>query len=105
MLFIFSPCNVTFGYNADLSVIASAPVNQAILEGGNLTLHCNITGNPTPNVTWTKDANQTVLRKGETYTMVDVQRQAAGDYMCTAWNGVGERKNVTITVDVHCKLS
>lgn len=37
--------------------------------------------------------------------MVDVQRQAAGDYMCTAWNGVGEQKNVTITVDVHCKLS
>ena len=86
-------------------MIASAPVNQFVLEGQNLTLHCNVTGNPTPNVTWTKDANQTVLHRGEMYSMADVQRQAAGDYICTAWNGVGVQQNATITVDVHCKLS
>ena len=86
-------------------MIASAPVNQAVLEGGNLTLHCNVTGNPAPNVTWTKDADQTVLHRGETYGMTDVQRQAAGDYICTTWNGVGVQETATITVDVHCKIS
>ena len=86
-------------------MIASAPVNQAVLEGGNLTLHCNVTGNPAPNVTWTKDADQTVLHRGETYSMADIQRQAAGDYICTTWNGMGVQENATITVDVHCKIS
>ena len=86
-------------------MIASAPVNLAVLEGGNLTLHCNVTGNPAPNVTWTKDADQTVLHRGETYSMTGVQRQAAGDYICTTWNGMGVQENATITVDVHCKIS
>ena len=86
-------------------MIASAPVNQFVLEGGNLTLHCKVTGNPTPNVTWTKDVNQTLLHRGETYSMAYVQRQVAGNYTCTAWNGVGVQQNATVTVDVHCKLS
>ena len=84
-------------------MIVSAPVNLAVLEGRNLTLQCNVAGNPTPNVTWTKDANHTVLHRGETYSMADVQRQDAGNYICAAWNGVGVQQNATVTVDVHCK--
>ncbi|XP_078379805.1 hemicentin-2-like isoform X6 [Oculina patagonica] len=83
------------------SLLGSAPVHEVVLEGSNLTLQCNATGNPTPNITWTKDGNSTVLHKGETYSIVNIQRQAAGDYKCTAWNGVGERKNATATVTVH----
>ena len=90
--------------NSDPSSIDAIPANQTILEGSNITLHCNSTGNPTPNITWTKDGNLTVLYQGETYNIVNIQRQAAGDYTCTAWNGVGEQKNATATVTVHCKL-
>ncbi|XP_078379812.1 hemicentin-1-like isoform X12 [Oculina patagonica] len=83
------------------ATIESSSGNRVVLEGNNLTLHCNATGNPTPNITWTKDGSSTVLHQGETYSMVNIQRQAAGDYKCTAWNGVGERKNATATVTVH----
>jgi len=83
------------------SMIESSPVNQVIVERSNVTLHCNATGNPTPNITWTKDGSSTVLYQGEAYSIVNIQRQAAGEYTCTAWNGVGERKNVSATVTVH----
>ena len=92
-----------FGYYADPSMIAFGPANQSVLEGRNLTLYCNATGNPTPNITWTKDSNSTVLHQGETYSIVNIQRQAAGDYKCTAWNGVGAQKTALATVTIHCE--
>ena len=94
---------IIFGYNADPSVITFAPANQSVLEGGNLTLYCNATGNPAPNITWTKDSSSTVVHQGETYSIVNIQRQAAGDYKCTAWNKVGTQKTGLSTVTIHCK--
>ena len=91
------------GLSVDPSVIQSSPVNEIVREGGNIILHCNATGNPTPNITWTKDGSSTVLYQGETYSIVNIQRQAAGDYTCTPWNGVGQQQNATATVTVNCK--
>lgn len=85
-------------------MIESAPVDQVVLEGSNLTLHCNATGSPTSNITWRKYGSSAVLHQGETYIIVNMKRQAAGDYICTAWNGMGSQKNVTATVHVHCEL-
>ena len=93
----------SYPFSLDPSMIESRPVNQVIVEGSNVTLHCNATGNPTPNITWTKDGSNTVLYQGEKYSIVNIQRQAAGDYTCTAWNGVGQQQNATATVTVHCK--
>ena len=45
-----------------------------------------------------------MLYQGVTYSIVNIQRQAAGDYTCTAWNGVGKQKNAKAAVTVHCKL-
>ena len=88
----------------DPSTIVSSPVNSTFLEGSNVTLHCNATGNPTPNITWSKYGSATVLYQGETHSIVDIQRQTAGDYTCTASNGVGQHTNATATITVHCKL-
>lgn len=35
----------------DPALIESAPVDQVVLEKDNVTLYCNATGNPTPNIT------------------------------------------------------
>ena len=74
------------------------------MEGNNVTLHCNATGNPALNIAWTKDGSSTVLYQGETYSIVNIRRQAAGDYTCTALNVVGDKANATVNVTVHCKL-
>ena len=85
-------------------MISQRPSSKIVVEGVNVTLYCNATGNPAPNITWTKDGSSTVLYQGETYNIVNIQRQATGDYTCTAWNGVGGKTNVTATVNVHCEL-
>ena len=76
---------------------------MTVVEGENITLYCNATGNPTPNITWTKDGSATVLHQGEMYNIVNIQREATGDYTCAAWNGVGQHINATAAVTVHCK--
>ena len=86
----------------DESAIELGVSSIIVLERDNVSLRCNATGNPTANITWTKNGSPTVLYQGETYSIVNIQRQAAGDYTCTAWNGVGERKNATASVTVHC---
>ena len=90
--------------HSDPALIESAPVDQVVLEKDNVTLHCNATGNPTPNITWTKDNSSSVLHQGDIYSIVNITRDAAGNYTCTAWNGVGEQKKAIAEVTVHCEL-
>ena len=90
--------------HSDPAFIESAPVDQVVLEKDNVTLHCNATGNPTPNIAWTKDNSSSVLHQGDIYSIVNITRDAAGNYTCTAWNGVGEQKKAIAEVSVHCEL-
>ena len=77
---------------------------MVVIEGNNVTIKCNATGNPPPNITWIKDISPLVFYQGESYDIVNIDRNSAGDYTCTAWNGVGEKANATAAVTVHCKL-
>ena len=85
--------------------MGSSSSNTAITEGSNVTLHCNATGNPTPNITWRQNATSAVLHQGQSYIMYNINRNQAGNYICSAWNGIGDKKNATITVIVLCKLN
>ena len=75
------------------------------VEGNSVTLYCNATGNPTPNITWTKDGSTTVLYQGESFIVNNITRQQAGGYICAAWNGIGSKDNATVAVNVHCKFN
>lgn len=82
----------------------SSSSNTVVTEGRNVTLHCNATGNPTPNITWRRNGSSTVLHQGQSYIVYNINRNQAGNHICSAWNGVGNKENATITVTVHCKL-
>ena len=83
--------------------------DQDICEHSEVTLGCNATGKPEPNITWTRVwGNGTVsgsLQSKDGYlVMADISRSSNGTYCCTAFNGVGEPVNQTVKVIVRCKL-
>ena len=77
----------------DPSLIDSAPINQGVLEGSNLTLRCSASGNPTPNITWTKDKSSSVLNQGDTYSIVDIDKCCRELHMYSLeWSGRTKKK-------------
>ncbi|XP_065354306.1 papilin isoform X6 [Calliphora vicina] len=77
--------------------------------GGIAVLRCFATGNPAPNVTWSRnnvvvDTNQGryVLTSSGDLTIVQVRQTDSGSYVCVASNGLGEpvRREVELQVTV-----
>ena len=73
----------------------------------NHTLICNASGDPHPNITWTKagvPASQ-FNASGYLLHLVDVQREDVGSYVCTASNGFGDNATAIGIVNIKCKYS
>ena len=75
--------------------------------GQHLTLTCNASGDPIPNITWTREgatarANQLVNATGYRLYLVNVQKKDVGSYRCTANNGYGTASSLAL-VNVRCK--
>ena len=64
------------------------------------TFTCTVTGNPAPNITWTKDGK--TVGTGDTMTL-ETHRNQSGEYWCSAENGVGLAINASAYLDVQCK--
>ena len=87
--------------------------DPAVCEDSNVTLSCNATGKPTPNITWTRvtvngTTDSVPLRTvvGGAFPISNIPRSSNGStYRCTATNGVGDPVNRTVTVTVRCKLT
>ena len=70
-----------------------------------MTLTCNASGDPHPRITWTKDGVPGSLFSASGYLLhlVDVQREDAGSYICTASNGYGDDATSVSVVNVKCE--
>ena len=84
--------------------------NRTVLEGDNIKLTCNATGQPEPNITWTKEkpGNQgytVVVQEGKVLTITNINRNDAGNYTCTAYNGFSKPENQTVYVNVTCEYA
>ncbi|XP_068685554.1 fibroblast growth factor receptor 2-like [Montipora foliosa] len=72
--------------------------------GSNLTLTCEVSGDPTPNITWTREGatiNQLVNATGPILRLVRIQLNDAGSYRCTADNGYGVVTSLA-SVNIFC---
>ena len=83
--------------------------DQDVPEHSEVTLSCNVTGAPKPNITWTRvwenGTDSEALQSKDGYlVMANISRSSKGTYRCTAFNGIGEPDNRTVTVIVRCKL-
>ena len=74
--------------------------NKTITEGGNLNLSCNVSGSPSPVVSWVR------ISTGERFVSVlqlrNVSRSEARDYRCEASNECGNASEAQ-NIDVQCK--
>ena len=91
------------------SRITSFPDRQTVTEGSNLSVYCNATGKPAPNITWTRvledGTNSKVLFVGSPWRIVNIRRNFTGQYRCTADNGIGNPVNHTFPVNVLCEYT
>ena len=75
--------------------------DQNVTEGDNLTLTCNASGMPQPNVSWIKPGGQ--RHNGHMLEVTNINRSQAGEYKCEASNECGNATE-TATIDVQCKF-
>ncbi|KAL4228265.1 hypothetical protein ACF0H5_013698 [Mactra antiquata] len=71
-----------------------------VKEDERLDVVCNVTGTPKPTITWYKGDEVMPYVTGETMTVNHAQRKHAGQYKCTADNGVEPSATETFVVDV-----
>ena len=81
------------------------PLSQQVVEGNEVTLFCNSTGNPPPSTAWTKQRNNTVLSSSETLLLTNLMRGDNGEvYNCKVQNILGSDET-TATISVLCEYS
>ncbi|XP_070570963.1 uncharacterized protein [Ptychodera flava] len=73
---------------ASLPEIWQHPLNQSVLSGQTLTLHCNASGDPEPRYYWYKDGNILPNLDINDLTIDDVNRDDTGRYQCAAKNHI-----------------
>ena len=115
-LYMYMPFNylwsllVTVWLLLVLTNITGIRGNQTVLEGDNLNLTCKVTGQPEPNITWTKEkpgnqGNTVVVGEGKLLTLPNINTTDAGNYTCTAYNGFGKSENQAVYVNVTCEYA
>ena len=97
-------------YIPDRPEIKKQPQNVTETERNNVTLTCNATGNPEPQVSWFKDKDLVESTKriylsanNSLLTITDVNRNDSGGYLCVAHNEVGNDTSIIVIVDVQCE--
>ena len=90
------------------------PQTGTVIEGGNITLICNVSGvpspspSPSPSVVWTEVGSPVILSRKISLTVANVTRPGTRDnliqYQCTARNGVGTSSTTTVSFAVHCQF-
>ncbi|XP_055954849.1 B-cell receptor CD22 [Patella vulgata] len=73
-----------------------------LIEGNLLILTCTVDdSNPQPtSFTWSKDGGSITGQRSSVFRLTSVQRSQAGQYTCTANNGVGTGTSTSVQVDV-----
>ena len=92
-------------YNFNLFYTVPAVVysleNITVTEGENRTLTCNVSGSPTPSVTWTEVKTQ-IRTMGITRELIHINRNESGEYKCEASTSCGNDTKSTFLI-VQCK--
>ena len=109
--------NIAYGFIFVIVVtpeITTHPQNGTKTEGENVTLFCNASGNPLPELSWTLHgspistiANPRISLSSDKkeLTIMNVSRLDNGEYRCVANNIVGNAASNAATLKVQCKFT
>ena len=95
----------------DEPTITAHPQNGTKTEGNTVIFSCNVTGNPVPTITWTRNGsliNTTISSRfrfsadAKQLTITNVNRVDRGEYQCVARNSLGNDTSDVATLDVQC---
>jgi hypothetical protein len=71
------------------AAFTSHPQPQTVLAGGSVTFSATATGTPAPSYRWYHNGGPITGATGSSLTFI-VTASDSGDYLCKAWNGVGD---------------
>ena len=78
--------------------------SSPVLEGDDVTLECNATGNPVPIIGWIMECTWQLVSDNNILILSNINRNAIGVYQCIALNPIGDDiKNCA--VDVYPKFT
>ncbi|KAL9964707.1 hypothetical protein ACROYT_G028383 [Oculina patagonica] len=96
--------NVHVTINYPPGIKRGPTVRQPVNESGDLELFCNATGNPPPNITWSKAADPSVqLSVDEVLKVKNISKTDSGVYQCRVSNGIGSVVLASVNVTVNYK--
>lgn len=81
--------------------IKSLTGNLTVNETSSIELRCDVTGYPSPTISWRKDGQQRNSVKG-VLRIASSKKSDSGAYVCIADNGVRRVEKETFVI-VHCK--
>ena len=82
------------------------PGDQRVNESDTLSVFCNASGNPTPNITWRKlDKSSPAFPSGNILKITSVNKTDAGMYECRANNGIRNNDTASFKVTVNCEYA
>ena len=94
----------------DLPEVTIYPESQTKAEGENVTLSCNVAGNPSPTISWSRSGSPlnttgriSFLDGKKQLTITNVKRTDSGEYRCVASNSLGNTTSNVATLNVQCK--
>ncbi|XP_031568095.1 immunoglobulin superfamily member 10-like [Actinia tenebrosa] len=97
------PSSINISYLEQPSFRQQPETNITVNEAETIKLVCLVRGKPKPNVTWTRDGVYNVIGTGEEFIKNNTNSSDAGQYNCTASNGVGRILSASFSVEVNYK--
>ena len=78
------------------------PKTIRVTQGEQALIPCIVTGDPKPNITWTKESQSgNIISKNSTLVIVNTRISDGGTYHVTANNG--RSTSVLVDLDILCK--
>ena len=96
--------NIIFLFSCLVPVqFTTPPLNKTVNVTNPISLSCYASGFPAPSIKWTRLGK--LLSSNKQLNIPRSDKDDAGEYMCTASNGVGQPKTAKSYVTVQCEFT